>query len=151
MADTALQPPATPYDSGAFIINFHATPLKVRDALETLIDYLGPLNLLQEHLDTIEIVLAETLNNVTEHAYDGDGGPIYMRAIVVDGTLSVVIRDRGKPLPPSLILADDPDGFDPESLPEGGFGWHLIRNLASELTHNRLARWNELRVVFSLV
>lgn len=137
---------------GAFIINFAARPAKVREALETLIHYLHPLGLSDDQRSTIELVLAEALNNVSEHAYaPGEEGPIYLRAIVDRGALTVVIRDRGTPLPPDLILSDGQDGFDPQDLPEGGFGWHLIRSLASELDHNRLARWNELKVVFSLV
>ena len=131
-------------------MNFLATPLKVREALETLLDYLGPLELPADQINTIELVLAEVLNNVNEHAYAGQDGPIYLRATLESGQLKVIIRDRGTPLPPDLILADDPDGFDPKDLPEGGFGWHLIRTLASELTHNRLARWNELKLVFAL-
>jgi serine/threonine-protein kinase RsbW len=137
-------------ESAAYIVNFHASPLAVRDALQTLLEYLEPLQLSQDQSETIEIVLAETLNNVTEHAYDDTGGPIYMRAVVGGGKLSVVIRDRGVSLPPRLILSDDPGGFDPDALPEGGFGWHLIRSLATELSHNRLAKWNELKVVFLL-
>lgn len=135
---------------GAFIINFDANPAKVRDALETLNDYLQPLRLSEDLVATIQIVLAEVLNNVCEHAYAGQGGPVYLRALVESGRLAVIIRDRGVPLPPNLILADDPDGFDPDNLPEGGFGWHLIRTLATELSHDRLARWNEMKIVFSL-
>lgn len=135
---------------GAFIINFDANPGKVRDALETLIDYVQPLHLSEDLVATIQIVLAEVLNNVCEHAYAGQGGPVYLRALVEADRLAVIIRDRGVPLPPNLILADDPDGFDPDNLPEGGFGWHLIRTLATELSHDRLARWNEMKIVFSL-
>lgn len=135
---------------GAFIINFDANPTRVRAALETLMEYLGPLPLTQDLSATIQIVLAEVLNNVGEHAYDGQGGPVYLRALVDAGRLTVIIRDRGTPLPPNLILAEEPDGFDPDDLPEGGFGWHLIRTLATELSLDRLARWNEMRLVFSL-
>lgn len=135
---------------GAFIINFDANSTKVREALETLMEYLHPLPLPADLSATIQIVLAEVLNNVGEHAYDGQGGPIYLRALVDSGRLAVIIRDRGTPLPPNLILADEPDGFDPDDLPEGGFGWHLIRTLATELSHDRLARWNEMKIVFSL-
>lgn len=143
---------AQPADGGgALIVNFRASAIKVREALSMLLDYLAPLGLPQDRIDTIQLVLAEVLNNVTEHAYpDGDGGPIYLRAIVENAQLSVIVRDRGVPLPPSLILWDGKDGFDPSDLPEGGFGWHLIRSLASGLDHNRLARWNELKVVFAL-
>lgn len=151
MADTGRTTASLTGHGGAFIVNFRASPFNVREALETLLDYLSPLGLPQERCDTIQLVLAEALNNVTEHAYpDSDGGPIYLRAIVEEAQLSVVIRDRGMPLPPNLILSDAAETFDPADLPEGGFGWHLIRNLASALDHNRLARWNELKIVFRL-
>ncbi|MCM2562793.1 ATP-binding protein [Lutimaribacter sp. EGI FJ00015] len=141
---------AAPHENAAFIIRFHASPLNVRDALRLLLGYLDPLDLPIDQVATIQIVLAEVLNNVTEHAYDSDGGLICMQANVVEAGLSVTIRDRGAALPPKLILSEGSGGFDPQALPEGGFGWHLIRSLASELAHCRQARWNELKIVFSL-
>jgi len=143
-----MQPVSGP--NGAFIMTFDATAPKVRQALETLMEYLSPLSLTADLSATIQIVLAEVLNNVGEHAYAGGGGPVYLRATVDTDRFSVIIRDRGMPLPSNLILADDPDGFDPDNLPEGGFGWHLIRTLATEVSHDRLARWNEMKIVFSL-
>lgn len=151
MADARQKtiPPAQ--GGGALIVNFHATPLNVREALGTLLTYLAPLGLPPDQRDTIQLVLAEALNNVTEHAYPaGAGGPIYLRALAECAELTVIIRDRGVPLPAELILSEGKAGRDPADLPEGGFGWHLIRSLASALDHNRLARWNELKVVFSL-
>ena len=139
-----------PHDSGDFFIIFDADSHSVRGALRMCLDYLAPLELSQDRLATIEIVLAETLNNITEHAYGDQGGPICMRARAAWGKLTVVIHDRGAPLPPGIVLAGGPDGIDPGALPEGGFGWHLIRSLATEVSHNRMARWNELKVVFML-
>jgi serine/threonine-protein kinase RsbW len=39
-----------------------------------------------------------------------------------------------------------PLGGDLEDLPEGGFGWFLIQNLAKDVTYNRVGDVNELKL-----
>lgn len=133
-------------DQGTFALDFETGQHNVRKALALLQAFLHPLGLTDDALGVVEIVLAEALNNVTEHAYGPDGhGPVELRAEVLgtDG-LRVTIRDCGATLPAGLLRSPKANGVDPASLPEGGFGWHLIRTLTQDLAHARLNGWNAL-------
>lgn len=43
--------------------------MAVRKALKELLDGLAPLDLDIEEMGTVELVMAEALNNIVEHAY----------------------------------------------------------------------------------
>ena len=91
-----------------------------------------------------EIVLAEALNNIVEHAYAGAPGQIDISLRLDGAALSCHIADRGRAMPnlalPLGVLRDL--GDDP---PEGGFGWFLIHSLAQSLTYARQDGQNCLR------
>lgn len=89
---------------------------------------------------TAELVLAEVLNNVTEHAYAEAPGEIEVSLERTATGIAVRVADRGEPMPGNRL----PEGTapDPGDLPEGGFGWHLIRSLARDLTYRRHDGWN---------
>lgn len=95
---------------------------------------------------TAEIVLAEVLNNVVEHAYAAGTGPILLTLQLGDGWLHCLVEDEGAAMPGG----EPPAGRapDPAALPEGGFGWHLIRVLCSGLRYERQDGMN--RLSFSL-
>lgn len=87
-----------------------------------------------------EIVLAEALNNIVEHAYAGcAGGEIRLRLEVSASQIAVTLTDRGR----ALRGLDLPAGRRPDldlscdALPEGGFGWFLIRELSESLEYSR--------------
>lgn len=90
-----------------------------------------------------EIVLAEVLNNVVEHAYAGAAGEIELTIRVAGGGLDCTVMDDGRPMPggeaPEGKAGDLLGGAD---LPEGGFGWLLIRALTRELTYRRIGGRN---------
>jgi len=91
-------------------------------------------------ISTAEIVLAEVMNNVVEHAYKMDpDGEIYLSLVQVDGRLQCKSIDFGHPMPDlSLPIGKENDlNCDLQDLPEGGFGWFLIRNLTDNLTYFR--------------
>jgi serine/threonine-protein kinase RsbW len=126
---------------------FPANPLAVRENLGQM-QGLHPLTALTpDHLATVELVLAEVLNNVAEHAYaGGDGDVEVVLSLGPDGLLCRV-SDTGAPMPEGALPAGDlPDlsdaGFD--DLPEGGFGWHLIRTLTQGLAYARSRGCNRL-------
>lgn len=122
----------------------------VRHALRDLAA--SPLfdGLAQDLRSTAEIVLAEVLNNIVEHAYAARQGEI---GLVIDRKaqgLACEISDSGAPMP-GLCL---PKGqFQPlgltEDLPEGGFGWFLIRNLTEKLEYHHANGVN--RLSFTLI
>ncbi len=125
---------------------FDSDPLAVRMALRKLFDG-QPLRLLSEDdRGTAEIVLSEALNNIVEHAYAAHQGQIEVSVRVVQGALICTVIDQGLPMPgESLPEGRLPEVQRVEDLPEGGFGWHLIRALSSDLAYSRVNGRNELR------
>jgi len=107
----------------------------IRDGLQGLF----ALNLLSDLTDeskgVVEIVLAEVLNNVVEHAYAKFPGQIEIWVTRRADYLFIRMVDSGLPMPGG----DLPGGrmLASQDLPEGGFGWYLIRNLSHELTYQR--------------
>ncbi|WP_159082508.1 ATP-binding protein [Paragemmobacter aquarius] len=86
---------------------------------------LGPLG--ADHRDCVLLVLAEVLNNVAEHAYAGDAGPVAVALRLRGRSIEARVVDRGG-VAPALGIGR---ACDPLALPEGGFGTGLIRTLAS--------------------
>lgn len=110
--------------------------LAVRDGLRALLDTLLLRSLPEDGRGTAEIVLAEVLNNIVEHAYATHEGEIEVLLQLGQNELRCKISDSGLPMPggqpPEGKLA--PIGAF-QDLPEGGFGWHLIRSLSKDLTY----------------
>ncbi|WP_299880605.1 ATP-binding protein [uncultured Sulfitobacter sp.] len=120
----------------------------VRDALARLLVALGPLNLGAEERNTVELVLAEVLNNILEHAYPGIGplGTVRISVEARSNGLHISVLDDGAPMPDGqapLGTAQDLNMGIPD-LPEGGFGWFLIRDLAKDVQYRRVAGHNQL-------
>lgn len=129
----AIDPPP---DSTRLVIP--STPLAVRQALCALFDRLTVAPLSQRARDTAQIVLAEALNNVVEHAYAQGTGEIEVTVAFCPTGLICRISDAGLPMPgesapPGHLAAISPDG----DMPEGGFGWYLIRSLSKDLHYRR--------------
>lgn len=115
--------------------------MAVRAALSELMTNLKPLTLDVEEEGTVELVLAEALNNVVEHGYpkENDAGPIAISCSQQDDGLHFEIRDKGLPMPdgqaPIGMAADV--SVPMEDMPEGGFGWFLIQDLAKDVKYKR--------------
>lgn len=119
---------------------FPATTDDVRVSLDQVFRWLEPLALPAEDAGTIELVLAEVLNNIVEHAYRHRAdGKIDLTIFHKAGGLDFRVRDEGCAMPDGQL----PEGkrmsldLDLNSLPEGGFGWFLIRDLAQNVTYCR--------------
>ena len=110
----------------------------VRDGLRALLDTVLLRSLPEDGRGTAEIVLAEALNNIVEHAYAHHDGEIEISLQLRHNELLCLISDSGAPIPggqlPAGLLAPAGDLAD---LPEGGFGWHLIRSLSNDLVYRR--------------
>ncbi|MBT8413572.1 MAG: ATP-binding protein [Boseongicola sp.] len=140
MNHVRADPPATAAGGVLSRSAFRATFENVRLAIENAMLTLEPLNLREEEKSSVEIALAEALNNVVEHAYP-DGTPGDVKLVLRHGRagLLIEIRDNGRPMPNGRT----PDGNHPtdsephNDLPEGGFGWFLIRELARDLVYDR--------------
>lgn len=97
--------------------------------------------------DSLRLCLAEALNNVVEHAYQGEGGhEIDVTIGLRQGAFEVRIFDDGRPMPDSALPTGtvDFDALQLDDLPEGGFGWMLIRNEVDFLSYERRGDRNVL-------
>jgi serine/threonine-protein kinase RsbW len=120
-------------------------PVAVRDGLRVICSSELARGLSEDDRGTMEIVLAEVLNNIVEHAYSERPGEIEVALKLTFDSLAVSVVDHGLPMPGG----DAPSGNlkpigDFEDLPEGGFGWHLIRTLSRELVYQRENGQNRL-------
>ena len=124
--------------------------LAVREALTQFLEALKPLNLDIEESGTIEIVLAEVLNNIVEHAYppSAPAGPIAIRCAQRADGLMVDIMDKGSAMPDGQMPLGQlsPLDVDLQNLPEGGFGWFLIQHLARDVSYARVDDENHLQM-----
>ena len=131
-----------------FEVSVQSGEKAVREALQKLLEALRPLELDTEEVGTVELVVAEVLNNIVEHAYPdaAPGGPIEIRCVHKPDGLHVRIRDRGESMPdgqaPLGVQANI--SVDLDDLPEGGFGWFLIRDLAKDVSYARSRKENQL-------
>lgn len=127
-----------------FRLTLAAGPVAVRTGLARIMAS-GPLMALSaDHRATAEIVLAEVLNNIAEHAYSGGPGDIFIQLAATPTGLECRITDRGLDMPGGT----PPAGVLPqEELPEGGFGWYLIRSLTQGLIYQRKDGQNLLQFV----
>ena len=140
------------HERHVFALASPATELGTRDALAQIMTALSDL-LSPEKAGIVEIVLAEILNNIVEHAYAGQPiGEFRVSAATGAAQLLFSISDDGKPLPglePPRSREHDLTG-PRDSLPEGGFGWTLIRTMARELHYSREGDANMLRLSFDI-
>lgn len=120
----------------------------VRHCLDNVKAGLSDMNLRPEEWSSLEITLAEILNNIVEHAYAGrSDGLIELSLTRSHDGLWFSVVDHGAPMPngePPLgqrVNIDCPIA----DLPEGGFGWFLIRELAHDMVYERIDGRNELR------
>ena len=124
-----------------------ATESGVRGGLATTQSSLQKTRLTLDELGQVELLLAEILNNVVEHAYAGKSeGEIELNLSVTKAGLFCTIIDDGCQMPgnaPPMGQQVIP-GTPTAELPEGGFGWFLIRELAEDLEYERIGDQNRL-------
>ncbi|MCZ4351882.1 ATP-binding protein [Roseovarius aestuarii] len=121
----------------------------VRDGLLRIRRFLDASFLDQNACGILEIVLAEALNNVVEHAYDMcETGAISVALQLRIGGTSIDILDNGAAMAGNTL----PEGRLPpldcavHNLPEGGFGWALIRSQTDALWYRRTKGRNHLHM-----
>lgn len=139
--DSATRSARTP----VFVRGFSATDHDTRDTLSALFKVLDGAGIGAEDIANAELILAEALNNVAEHAYADGAGPVELAVTIEQGGLACTIADRGRPMPQGMVPSPGlPVIAPPDDLPEGGFGWHIIRCLATDLTYHRVQGQNRL-------
>lgn len=127
-------------EDGRLELAFPAVEAEASRAIASLHARLSNFGLPGQKIADIKIVVAEAINNVVEHAYaECTPGMVRVSVLHFKDHLQVQIADTGRPLPGLRI----PDGIpasvetDTPNLPEGGFGWFLIRTLADEVRYDR--------------
>lgn len=116
----------------------HADPHEVRKTLVDLRNrFAGAVD--ADAMGRLELVLAEVMNNVAEHATaQGVGsGCMHLCIVMQDSGLSCAITDDGGKLPADCLKPRGLPALDPLDLPEGGFGWFLIQGLTHSLCYYR--------------
>ena len=107
-----------------------------------------------EATDLLRLCVAEALNNIVEHAYDGaEGRPIFADVKFAPDKLEVLLIDEGKAMPKGQVPTGEReiDFDDLDSLPEGGFGWMLINTQMDDVDYERREGCNVLRLGKNLV
>ncbi len=130
-----------------FTLEFPGSPKAVRHVLTDIRGRAKEGGSGPDTVGQIEIVLAEVLNNVVEHALrHEEEGEIHLRATHTAQGWHFDIRDTGVPIPGGLVPRPDlPSPDCPlRDLPEGGFGWAIVNMLARELSYVRVDGCNHL-------
>lgn len=127
-------------------LSLSSNPTAVREALFDAIQMLQAIGVVKDDLVTVEIILAEVLNNIVEHALPGRSGRICIEMAPSRQGLGITVSDCGCEMPggriPVAFATDHPDST--QELPEGGYGWPLIRQLAQDLIYSRRGGINSL-------
>lgn len=136
---TPAHDPFTRADTHDLVIR--AEPASVRAALQRITAAAPVRDLTDDQRGTVELVLAEVLNNVAEHAYARTSGHVAVTVALHGDALLCEVVDEGAAMPNGRL----PEGQLPQDdLPEGGFGWHLIRSLTRDLSYRRQRGTNRL-------
>ena len=134
-------------------IRFPASPAEARAGILATIDMLKTAGLPGERLDQVQIVLAEVVNNIVEHGYAPEvTGHIGVNYALSPSALTLVVIDTGAGFPGGGLPPDKATDLSVprQDLPEGGFGWPLIRKLTSAITYDRREGCNLLGLQFDL-
>ncbi|MEL6464094.1 MAG: ATP-binding protein [Pseudomonadota bacterium] len=134
----------------AFHVSVTNGQMAVRDALKQLLDGLKPLALDVEEAGTVELVMAEALNNIVEHAYSKGDTVGQIRITCEHGRdgLRMTVMDTGRAMPEGQTPVGKAADIDVDlcDMPEGGFGWFLIKDLAKDVTYQRHNTENQLNL-----
>lgn len=148
-----MRPPGMGRNDPGLALRCAGTPMSVRRTLVALRAQLSVQGLPDACLSSVEIATAEALNNIVEHAHRGcTRQDIHITATLGRDRLCVCIRDHGQALPGERVpTGPRPDPSAPRNaLPEGGFGWFLIRDLTEQVLYQRIGEENLLWLQFRL-
>jgi len=128
-------------------VHFNADPMCVGAVIDTLLARIFAVATAGDDRANFEIALAEVINNIIEHACRYDSASVIeVRAVRCTGGVQFHFLDSGAGMPagemPAGKLRDL--GCKRHELPEGGFGWFLIRSLTNDLHYCRKDGQNHL-------
>lgn len=134
-----------PTPSPLLRLRFSADAEAVRAALRSVAASLAEAGIDLIDQATVELVLAEVLNNIAEHAYGAAmPGEVGLTLARSGPALSCRVTDTGRKLPGGRPPSASRKSPDPDALPEGGFGWPLIHALTRRLGYRHQGGENRL-------
>ena len=114
-------------------MSFRSTFAEIRSVLSLVLADKTIQRLGSDLSHDLELVLAEALNNVAEHAYgEGIPGQVSLSVMIENGLVRTEIRDYGRPF---LGFSARRDVASPEE--EGGRGILLMRSICRSVDHRR--------------
>jgi serine/threonine-protein kinase RsbW len=143
-AGPAQQPKLDP--ERPFRRRFTAEGTAVRETLRLAVEQFAP-RITADEAGTLELALAEVLNNVVEHAYANTvPGLVEVEVHHTPAALVCRVEDRGQPMPGLMLPAGimQPVAGKVEDMAEGGWGWAMIRALTADLRYRRMGEQNRL-------
>jgi serine/threonine-protein kinase RsbW len=144
----SLRKPMRTRREGEIRVALDPDPRAVRAALGSVTNRLASAGIGPDVRAEVELVLGEVLNNVVEHAFsDGRTGRVSVVLRTDGARLRCEVRDDGGQMPEGRLPRGHlpQDAPSPDELPEGGFGWFLIRSLAADISYRRVAGANRMR------
>ena len=123
------------------------TEFGVRQILLDLNQKLAHLQIEEDARSNVELVMAEALNNVVKHAFPScDDAWVTLKMLTRTESLLFEVIDRGLAYPEGVLPRGNlPDNtVSTDQLPEGGFGWHIIRSLTTWVEYHRIKGENRL-------
>ncbi len=131
-----------------------ATDAGTRVLLRNITKWLQHVDVPVSSIATVELVLAEAINNIVEHAYTGTAKEKLIRAelSLIGQQLDVALCDNGVAFPDGMLPSGELPDLDValEQLPEGGFGWFLIYTQTQSVHYSRRDDRNTLSLCFEL-
>lgn len=96
---------------------------------------------------SVELAVDEACSNVIEHAYGGENiGDILCTCIVGKDSLTVIIRDRGRPFNPDGVPEINISA-PPEERSPGGAGVFLMRKVMDSVEYHFTPQGNILTMI----
>ena len=148
MPTNAARVQTDPMGTGRFLsLRMPSSNEGVRECIAVSAAFVREVGGSEQDLTAVELAMAEVLNNVVEHAYGDQGvGPMTLEIEALEDEIRLRIRDSGYPMPkgrlPSGQAADTTlADFEQD---EGGYGLHMIRQLAKKLRYTRVGEENHL-------
>ena len=129
-----------------------ANELAVRKIMVEFRDLFDTCGLNQDLRSSVEISLTEALNNIVEHAcHDLPNAEILIKHEITQSGVLLCLHDPGHPFPGGEPPDAQMPGLSEDilDLPEGGFGWGLIRTLATRIDYTRKGGQNHLQLWFA--
>ncbi|WP_224365516.1 ATP-binding protein [Hyalangium versicolor] len=140
-----------PHTPAQLHLNLPSQPGSVRRAADLLRKLLSAGGCSPEVMGEIELCAVEAMNNILEHAYGSCLGHAFEVTVWFDERgLVIELRDEGASIPPGKLEGLKLPEFQPdqlESLPEGGWGLCILRELMDEVIYETRPDCNVMRMV----